>query len=179
MDAESTGASTTSATTEKTSAGAPAPETAPDAAGKTYTQADIDRIIAERLKQERKTAADKAKEAAALAAGEHQTVAEQRAARIAELEAELAARDHRALAAKVATAAGLPADLADRLRGADEAALTADAAALAALLPKAAPAAGAATNPPKAGTPPDPEDELNAYYTRTRGRSGPGGAIRL
>lgn len=179
-------ASTTSAETEKTPAGAQSTDTssATDGNPKTYTQADIDRIIKDRLEHERKRTetklererADAAAKAAA-DAGDHKTLAEQAQARVAELEAQIAARDAAALRAKVAAAHQLPADLADRLRGATEEELIADAKALAKLIPP--PAAGADSNPGRTGSTPSLLDQTNAYYDRTRGRVGPGGAIRL
>jgi len=106
-----------------------------------------------------------------------ETALQQAQARAQELETTLAQRDATALRAKVAAAHQLPADLADRLRGSTEEELTADAKELAKLIPP--PAAGADSNPARAGSAPSLLEQTNAYYDRTRGRVGPGGAIRL
>lgn len=85
--------------------------------GKVMTQAEIDAIVEERLQRDRKTRereAAKAKEAEAAAAGEHKTLAEQRGARIEELEpkAERADRYAEVLNRQAeATVAAWPAEL--------------------------------------------------------------------
>ena len=147
-------------TTATTPAAAPATETAAattEAAGstssptggaaeqKTFTQADIDRIVKDRLtRAEQKAAETNAK---AVADAEAKALAEQgkfkelydkailqaqaKEQRVAELELAALRRD-------VATKTGLPAPLIDRLRGATAEELEADANALLAALPKPA-----------------------------------------
>lgn len=73
----------------------------------------------------------RAEEAAATAKGEWETLAKQRAERISELEGELSKRDLNALRATVAAKHNIPAEMADRLIGTDEASLTEDAKKLA------------------------------------------------
>jgi len=189
MAEETNGASTTSAETAKTPADAPAPGTSPAAEGeqKTFSQADLDRIIATRLEQERTQATQRlererqdAQARAAAEAGDHKTVAEQAQARVKELEAAIAARDHAELQRTVAAKAGLPADLAARLQGTTEAELEADAKALAKLIPAAPPPAGGATNPARPGAHRGGDDEkLEVWWQeRTGGRTSTDG-VRL
>lgn len=105
---------------------APAPATpdpsavsSPPASTKTFTQAELDQIIADRLDRQKRSldsAADKQRTAAEQAAlaeqGQFKTLAEQHAARIAELEpkAQQVERYEKALDAQLAT---LKADLPD------------------------------------------------------------------
>jgi len=89
---------TPSPTPEPTQTGTPAPsaqlsQQAPAANGAQYTQADVDRLVGERLakaRTEAETAALRAREQAEedrlKAAGEWRTIAEERAARLGELE---------------------------------------------------------------------------------------------
>jgi len=108
-----------------------------------FTQADVDRIVAERLQRAERKAAD--------AAAKAQAEAEKRAAEEqgkwkelyektqAEVEAERTARRGLELATlkeRVARAVGLPEKLATRLQGEDEESLTADAKSILADLPK-------------------------------------------
>lgn len=149
MEKEAT-TTTAAATTAATTAAAPVAEISTDlvaatneAAPKTFTQADIDRIVKDRLtRAEQKAAETNAK---ALAEAEAKALAEQgkfkelydkaladakaKEQRLAELELAAMRRD-------VATKTGLPAPFIDRLRGATAEELEADAAALLAALPK-------------------------------------------
>jgi hypothetical protein len=124
---------------------------------------DLETAQAQRDEQER------------IAAGEFKTLAEARAARIAELEAAIADRDRAALLAAVASKYHLPAELAERLRGEDEDSLEADAKALAKLIPAPAPPPpGLPTNPARAARVTD-LDSLDAYWqSRDKGRSKSG-----
>ena len=144
-------------------------------AARTFTQADVDRMIADRLDRERKhseTKAQKAREEGERKAAEEQgqyqklyeaerakaTAAEQRAR---ELELASLRRD---AAAKFA----LPAKLAERLKGETPEELEADAKAIAADLPKpTAPninATGGAANGHSAGISADMAREKAARY---------------
>lgn len=139
-------------TTAATTAAAPATETtaatteaiaAPATEAKTFTQADIDRIVKDRLTRAEQRAAEA--NAKAVADAEAKALAEQgkfkelydkavadaraKEARVAELELAAMRRD-------VATKTGLPAPFIDRLRGATAEELEADANALLAALPK-------------------------------------------
>lgn len=141
----------------------PAPATPPAAGDRTFTQAELDGIIRERLdRQQRAIDAKATKDREAIEAdqaakqGEFQKLAEAKAARVAELEAEIATRDHDALRRRVADKHGLPAALAVRLMGDTEDELTADAKELAKLV-TATPAAptrvpGAAAGPKPSGS---------------------------
>lgn len=87
-------------------------ETTPESGARTFTQEDVDRIVAERLRREREKYADyddlKAKAAAADASkSELQKLAE----RLAAAEKRLQEAEVKALRAEVAAAKGVPADL--------------------------------------------------------------------
>jgi hypothetical protein len=100
----------------------PEPPKAPE--GKTFTQADLDRIVEDRLARERAKFADyddlKAK------AGQSQTLEE----RVAAIEKEAKESEARALRAEVANAKGLTPGQAKRLVGSTKDELEADADAL-------------------------------------------------
>lgn len=100
---------------------APNPEPTPD---QTFTQAELDRIVSERLQRERAKFADydelKAK------AGSATTLEE----RVAEIERTAKASEERALRAEVANAKGLTPSQAKRLIGSTREELEADAAEL-------------------------------------------------
>jgi len=125
----------------------------------TLTQDALDRIIDERLNRQRaqfKKAQDEDKakaEALRLAEqGEFKTLADQRAARIAELESELTTRETDALRAKVAARHKLPEHWIGRIQGGTEADMDADAAALAKdMAPPRAPAAESGPSRPVSG----------------------------
>lgn len=136
------------------------PETppAPKADEKTFTQADIDRIVKERLDRAEKANADKLQKEQEAAEqkrlqeqGQFKELADKEKARADQLEATLKQRDYDALRAKVAADNNLPAAWAVRLVGDDETALTADAKELAKTLVPAAPVPGASPSPKPAG----------------------------
>ncbi|HHV20808.1 MAG TPA: DUF4355 domain-containing protein [Propionibacterium sp.] len=110
------------------------------------SQADLDRIIENRLARERAKYAGfddfnaKAERFDQLQAA-NQTDLEKATTRAEKAEAELAKAQAAALRAEVAAAKGLPAELAARLTGATREELEADADALAKLIPPKAPAA--------------------------------------
>lgn len=143
------------------------PETPPaPTAEKTFTQAELNAILKDRLDRERKAAQDKAdadKKAAdeeqAKQQGEWQKLAEQRAADLEKLQAEMKKRDYDALRAKVAADNNLPAAWAVRLVGDDETALIVDAKELAKTLIPATPPPGASPSPKPAGSAGGPNDE--------------------
>lgn len=130
---------------------------------RTFTQADVDRIITERLAKERTKAesmATKAREEAERKAaeeqGKYQELYQKAQQQAAELEAKLKAAEIASIKRDVAQRLNMPTALALRLQGDDEASIEADAKALLAALPKpaapninsgtgngAAPAAGA------------------------------------
>ena len=100
----------------------PTPDPTPD---QTFTQADVDRIVADRLKRERE--ATKAKYAdyddLKAKAGNAVTLEE----RVAEIEKQAKASEDRALRAEIANAKGLTASQAKRLIGSTREELEADA----------------------------------------------------
>lgn len=102
----------------------PKPEPQDDPPAQTFTQADVDRIVRERVKREREKFADyddlKAK------AGSATTLEE----RVAEIERTAKASEERALRAEVANAKGLTATQAKRLVGSTREELEADATEL-------------------------------------------------
>ncbi len=113
-------------------------QTAAGAGEKTFTQADVDRAVADRLERERKKYAGfedykKAKEELdALKAGQMSELEKAQAAlEKAQKEAKenadkIKALELTALKSRLAAEGGLPAELADRIRGEDEAAIKAD-----------------------------------------------------
>lgn len=110
---------------------------------RTFTQADVDRIITERLAKERSKAesmAAKAREEAERKAaeeqGKYQELYQKAQQQVAELEAKLKAAEIASIKREVAARLNMPAALADRLQGEDEASIEADAKALLAALPK-------------------------------------------
>lgn len=112
---------------------------------RTFTQADVDRIITERLAKERTKAesmATKAREEAERKAaeeqGKYQQLYEAAQKRIAEKDAELKAAQIASIKREVASRLNMPLALANRLQGEDEADIEADAKALLAALPKPA-----------------------------------------
>ena len=111
--------------------------------GKTFTQADLDRIVAERLDRAERKAAEKAErarqeaEAKALQEqGKYEQLYQKAQADLERLTQEKRALELATLRRDVAAKHQLPAALVDRLRGEDEAAIEADAKQLIAALPK-------------------------------------------
>ena len=110
---------------------------------RTFTQADVDRIINERLAKERTKADEKANKAreeaerkAAEEQGKYQELYEAAQRRIADTEAKLKAAEIASLKREVAQRHNMPVALAQRLQGEDEATIEADAKELMAALPK-------------------------------------------
>ncbi|MBK8359519.1 MAG: DUF4355 domain-containing protein [Comamonadaceae bacterium] len=140
--------STTSTPEEKTTT-PEAPTAGEQTAGiqapseRTFTQQDVDRIIADRLVKERTKAdaqAIKAREDAERKAaeeqGEFRKLYEKAQQQIAETEAKLQAAEIASIKRDVAARLNMPAALASRLQGEDESAIEADAKELMAALPK-------------------------------------------
>lgn len=101
---------------------------------KLFSQADLDRIVKERLQEEQKRAERKLSDAQKQAddaklreQGEFKTLADQYKARVEELEVEIKRKERESLCLKIASEEKLPADLAPRLMGDDEAAIRVDA----------------------------------------------------
>lgn len=142
----------------------PAPDKGGEA-GRTFTQAELDRIIEERLARSKKAteaaaarAAEEARQRALLEQGEYQKLAEERAARLAELEPQAAAveRYRGALEAVLAEhRKGLPAHLVTLLDRLDPVEQLEYLAANAETLRPAAPPAPAGPNL-NGGRPPAP-----------------------
>lgn len=161
-----------------TPAEAPAAEEAQEqTAEKKYTQADIDRIIGERIAGVRSKYADyddlkvRAAKADELEAAQLSEV-ERAVKRAEQAEADLKAEQERvaqaelaALKLRVGTEKGLPSALIDRLSGNDAESIAADADAILAALPKPqAPAGGA--------NPPADDDEVDAILATIRKGAG-------
>lgn len=170
----STAAPAIPANTDPTTQPTPTPAATGGAPEKTFTQAELDAVIADRLgRQQRaldaKAATDKAAADAAKLAeqGEFKKLAETAQAEAHTLKAELAARDHRDLQRTVAAEHKLPESLATRLQGATREELIADAKELAKVVaaPAAAPTPGNRPNPqpqPPANSGPDTENYLRS-----------------
>jgi anti-sigma28 factor (negative regulator of flagellin synthesis) len=146
--------------------GQPGPDTPPNAGGNTLTQADVDRIVAERLarqKRQHDEALTAAQSAAQQAAEKHQqeVQAATQAAQAAQ-EAQTAA-ERRLAAVQVAIDKGLPVELADRLVGTTPDELAADAdrvLALGVIRPAGRPTSTTGLRP-GTGTPDDPPEETD------------------
>lgn len=123
--------------------------------GKTFTESELEAILKERLDREKakreraaQEAADKAAQEAAAKNGEWEKVAKQNEAKLAELQAQLHAREVMDLKRSIAEKIGLPVSLAARLVGETEKDLETDAKALLETLPKPqAPASPAKPQP--------------------------------
>ena len=102
--------------------------------GKTFTQADLDKIVGERIARERAKYGDvdlddlksKAQKLTEIEQAQ-QTESEKAAARIAALESKLSPTQQENMRLRVAMEKKLPADLIDRLQGATKEALEEDA----------------------------------------------------
>lgn len=108
-----------------------------------FTQADVERIVKERLARAESKAAEREQraradaEAKALAEqGNFKTLYEKLQAEAAAKDAQLKALERKQLAGGVAARVGLPTALAERLQGETEEELEADAKALLAAIPK-------------------------------------------
>lgn len=124
----------------------PTPDATGQESGARFSQADLDRIVKERLAQaERKaqTAAQKAREEAERKAaeeqGEYKKLYETLQAKLTEAERKAHELELSQLRRAVADKVGIPAALASRLQGEDEAALEQDAKSLLQSLPKPTP----------------------------------------
>ena len=113
------------------------------AAERTFTQADVDKLIAERLEREKGRAAKAAEAARAEAErkaaeeqGEFKRLYDQEKAQREQAEARARELEQSALRRAAAEKAGLPGALADRLRGETPEEMEADAKAVLAALPK-------------------------------------------
>ena len=134
---------------------------APQAGATGDTAAELARLqkeIADLRKENAKhrTANREAERKAAEEAGQFKTLYEQTMAELETLKADAAKRGREALLHRVAKTAGLPDDLADRLRGETEDELLADAKAMAKRLAVPAPSTGA-TNPGRGADQPQPK----------------------
>lgn len=110
---------------------------------KTFTQADVDRIVKERLQREQGKAeqlAQKAREEAEAKAlaeqGKYKELFEKQQADLQAAAARVKALELQTLRNNVATKVGLPAAFVDRLRGETEAEIEADAKSILAIIPK-------------------------------------------
>jgi hypothetical protein len=120
-----------------------------------FTQADLDRIISERLrhaeskrKEAEDAAAKKATEETLAKNQEWEKLAKAAQEELAQQKAEIAKRDLADKKLKIAKDAGLPDALASRLIGTTDEELIADAKALLETIPKKSSPAGGITNPP-------------------------------
>jgi len=145
QQAETTAQQTTTTAAETTTTDTQAAQAATVQADKTFTQADVDRIVKERLQRAEAKAQETAQKATQEA--EAKALAEQGKFKelYEKLQADNAAATQRikdmemtSLRRDVASKLGLPAGLADRLRGDTAEALEADAKALLEAMPKAA-----------------------------------------
>lgn len=161
-----------------TPAEAPAAEEAQEQhAEKTFTQADVDRIVGERISGVKSKFADyddlkkKAARADELEAAQMSEV-EKAIKRAEDAENALKAVEEKATQAelaalriKVGTEKGIPAALIDRLSGNDAASIAADADAILAALPK--------PTPPSSGTnPPGEDDDVDSVLAAIRKGAG-------
>ncbi|MCR5336501.1 MAG: DUF4355 domain-containing protein [Synergistes sp.] len=138
---------------------------------RTFSQADVDRMIADRLSREQKKYADyedlkKAKEELdSLKEGQKSELEKANAARekaeakVKEFEAKVKLMELNALKAKLAAEAGIPAELSDRIRGEDETSVKADIEGLKKLFP---PKAAGGSGAPQAGN--APNKDLKTLY---------------
>lgn len=140
--------------------------------GKTFTQEELDRIIAERLNREREKYKDyndlkKAAEELKKIKESQMSETERLQARVAELERHLADKDRETAEARLETLKlkvldelGLPKAWAERLFGTNEEEIKADAKNLAKLLGEAGKGKGVGSGSnPGPGTPPDPVEQ--------------------
>lgn len=152
------------------------PETppAPKAEEKTFTQAELDAILKDRLDRDRKAREaqsqkekDDAEAERLRQQGEFQKIAENEKARADKAEAELKQERFNALRARVAADHKLPPEWATRLIGEDEAALAEDAKALAKTLVPQTPVPGASPSPKPSGpVGAMTDDEARARHSR-------------
>lgn len=150
--ADETQAATTGQTQATTDQAVQTPATTGDATGaqaqtaeaaKTFTQADLDRIVQERLQRAQVKTQEAAQKAAAAAEakvlaeqGEYQKLYEKLQAENTAAQARIRTMELDALRSAVGRRLALPDALHSRLQGEDEAAIEADAKTLLAALPK-------------------------------------------
>jgi hypothetical protein len=110
----------------------------------TFTQADVDRIVKERLQREQARSVEAAQKAAAAAEakalaeqGDYKKLYEKAQADAAATAARIKAMELESLRSTIGRKLGLPETLHGRIQGEDEAAIEADANALLAALPQA------------------------------------------
>jgi len=123
--------------------------------GKTFTEAEVEQMLKDRLSREKakqekavQEAAAKAEAEAAAKNGEWEKVAKANEAKLTELQTALKAKELADLKRTIAEKVGLPLTLAARLMGETEADIENDAKALLETLPKAQkPAPGIVPNP--------------------------------
>lgn len=152
-------------------------ETNSGAEGKTFTQADLDRLIDARMAKERQRAeaqmskakADAEKKAAE-EAGNWQKLAEQYKTEAAQAAEDAKTARLQVLRRDIAATLNVPTVLADRLRGETSEEITADAKALLASLPKQGPPAGNAGAGSKQTGASDGKD-MNAFIRAASGRA--------
>lgn len=138
---------------------------------RTFSQADVDRMIADRLSREQKKYADydalkaakeeldKLKDGQKSELEKANAAREKAEAKAKEFEAKVKLMELNALKSKLAAEAGIPAEFADRIRGEDEASIKTDIESLKKLFPqKAAGGQGA----PQAGN--APKTDLQTLY---------------
>ncbi len=118
---------------------------------RTFTQAEVDRIVQDRLAEERKRGSRTTEQ------------------RIADLEAQLAQSKLETLQAQIAVKHKLPPELANRLRGTTEAELEADAKELAKLVPAATQTRGGGADGGAGGNSTTPMS-MNDFIRRSAGR---------
>lgn len=124
---------------------------------RTFTQAEVERLIKDRLEREtakriegEKAAAEKAAAEEAKKNGEWQKLAEAKEKELSEAKASIAARDLADKKRSIADKVGLPAAFANRLIGATDEELEADAKALLETIPKQATKPNTSTTNPGA-----------------------------
>lgn len=152
---------------------------------KTFTQADLDSIVSDRLKREKEKYSDyedlkKSKEELDNLKKSQMSEVEKLKAekealekKVAEKDAAAKAQELKELKAKLCSAAGLKAELANRLSGEDETSIKKDIEELKKLIPSA-PAGGGGTPPASdTKTPPIPtksgdslRDSIAAFYSK-------------
>jgi hypothetical protein len=143
---------------------------------RTFTQADLDRIVTERLakeKQRGEVAAQRARQEAERKAAEEQgqwkTLAEQYKTEAEQARQQAQAASLQVLRRDIAAKLNVPAVLADRLVGSTPEELEADAKALLASLPKAPlPTANAGTGAKSSGV---ETKDMNAFIRAAAGRA--------
>jgi hypothetical protein len=162
--------------------------------GKTYTEAELEQIIKDRLGREKvksekavQEAADRAAQEAAAKNGEWEKVAKANEAKLAELQGALKNRELLDLKRTIAERIGLDPKLASRLNGDTEADIETDAKALLETLPKQPkPGPGIVTNPGPNATPQNTENEMlqrihhggaNVWGLAAKGEAGGGFVI--